>query len=148
MLKPEQIKAKIILANTTQTAIAERIGISKSRICQVIKNARPVIIFLCKETGITPFQITDSNSKKKPDFPLSPREIRAKLILEKISQTELAKKTRLSRSQVSTIINLTQEVAIQLMKEIGENPFQMTENELKRCKKVKKPIETRNQQND
>jgi transcriptional regulator with XRE-family HTH domain len=68
---------------------------------------------------------------------LNPEEIKAKLILSKSTQSAVAEKIGISRSQMSSIISFGPLVAAQLVKEIGENPFQMTDAEL--IKHSKKP---------
>jgi DNA-binding Xre family transcriptional regulator len=54
---------------------------------------------------------------------LSPHELKAKLILNKKSQSERAERIGISRSQFSTIVNFTQEVRFELTNFLGENPF-------------------------
>jgi transcriptional regulator with XRE-family HTH domain len=68
---------------------------------------------------------------------LSPEEIKAKLILKKKTQSEVAERMGISRSQLSTIIKHTNKASIELTKIIGENPFQMSPAELKKYSKKK-----------
>ncbi|MBU2515434.1 helix-turn-helix transcriptional regulator [bacterium] len=56
---------------------------------------------------------------------LSPEEIKAKLVLKKITQARLAEECGISRSQFSTIITKTQSVLPKLSKILGENPFEI-----------------------
>ncbi len=64
---------------------------------------------------------------------LSPEEIKAKLVLKKVTQARLAEECGISRSQFSTIITKTQVVLPKLAKILGENPFEM-----KAAKRTKK----------
>ena len=68
---------------------------------------------------------------------LTPEEIKSKLILKKKSQSELAERIGISRSQFSTVITKGQEVIIELTKFFGENPFQGSPAELKKYGKKK-----------
>ncbi len=67
---------------------------------------------------------------------LKPEEIRARIVLAKMTQVELAKKLGISRSQLSSVITNANKFAIEYAKRFGENPFQMSPAELKKyCKK-------------
>jgi transcriptional regulator with XRE-family HTH domain len=68
---------------------------------------------------------------------LAPEEIKAKLILNKISQAKIAERIGITRSQISTIIKSTNQASIELTKILGENPFQMSPAELKKYTKNK-----------
>lgn len=56
---------------------------------------------------------------------LTPEEIKAKLILKKIKQSEIAAEAGITRSQLSTIINVTGLVIERLTEILGENPFEI-----------------------
>ncbi len=134
MLKPEETKAKIILKKTTQAIMAEKIGITRSQLSAVIISGSKVAIKLIEVLGVNPFQNLNRKGGK-PKFPLNPREIRAQLLLKQTTQTDISRETNISRSQVSSIIKHGQEAIVQMMNDIGENPLQMTEKELKKHSK-------------
>ncbi len=61
---------------------------------------------------------------------LSPKELKAKLILSEVKCSEIAQKHNITRSQVSSIINHAQAVIREIYLLIGENPFQLTDKEI------------------
>ena len=67
---------------------------------------------------------------------LKPEEVKARIVLEKMTQAEIAEKIGISRSQFSSVVINANKFAIEYAKRFGENPFQMSPAELKKyCKK-------------
>ncbi len=58
--------------------------------------------------------------------------------LKKVTQAELADRIGINRSQISSIIKYAHLASGELTRILGENPFQMTGAELKKCLKAKK----------
>ena len=115
MLKPNEIKSRIVLKGITQQQIASEIGIKRSQVSTIINNAYRVIYKIYEIIGENPLEI-------------NPNEIKSKMILKNVTQIKIANKIGITQSQMSTIINKGNPVCIRLSEIIGENPFKIDEN--------------------
>jgi len=69
---------------------------------------------------------------------LKPEEIKAKMMLKKITSSEIATKSNLSRGHISIIINYGPVVVPLIAELIGENPFDYQVKKKSKKKKADK----------